>query len=64
MTETQKMIVRAESMIQHFEKREEYHDGKVDELQIKIDALNAEKDGESDKADKIRNDYLNKDNDE
>ena len=51
-------------MIQHFEKREEYHDGKVDELQIKIDALNAEKDGESDKADKIRNDYLNKDNDE
>ena len=64
MTDTQRMIIRAESMIRHFENREAYHDRQVDSLQQQIDALNAEKTAQQRKEEQIRNDYRNKDNDD
>ena len=64
MTDTQKLIVMAESMITHFENREKYHDGQVTILQEKIDNLNAEKKAEEQKKKNILDDYDKKDQDD
>lgn len=48
-------------MVIHFRNRELYHDAKVAEIQIKIDALNAEEIAKEQEKQKIEDDYAKKD---